>query len=155
VGGDLRALLEIKRVLKPKGELLLTVPYKSKRNIVYVDGPVWERRRKQRNFFGREYDKEMFEELVDRSGFAVRDAWFICEKHGLFAVDYYEWGPGINSWFAKYHIRLRRLAERMSRRPLDDLLARRYLSISKEIESRVVNVAAVLVKAQESQKTFI
>jgi SAM-dependent methyltransferase len=145
--GDLRALLEIKRVLKPKGELLLTVPYKSKRNVVYVDGPVWERGERQRNFFAREYDKEMFEELIDRSAFAVRDAWFICERYGIFAVDYYEWGPGINSWFAKYHLQLRNLAERVFGKPLDEILARRYLSISKEIDSRVVNIATALVKA--------
>jgi SAM-dependent methyltransferase len=147
VDGDLTALLDIKRVLKPKGELLLTVPYKSKRNIVYVDGPVWERGARQRNFFAREYDKEMFEELINRSGFAVRDKWFICERYGILAVDYYEWGPGINGWFAKYHFQLRKVAERMFAKPLDEMLAQRYLSISKEIDSRVVNIAAALVKA--------
>jgi ubiquinone/menaquinone biosynthesis C-methylase UbiE len=41
--GDMIALGEIKRVLKPDGNLLLTIPYKSKHNIVYSDGPVYDK----------------------------------------------------------------------------------------------------------------
>ena len=132
--------------MKPAGELFLTVPYKSKRNIVYVDGPVWERGERQKNFFAREYDKEMFEHLLDRSGFNARNTLFICERYGIFAVDYYEWGPGVKSWFAKYHLQLRRSAERLIGKPLDEILARRYLSVSKGIDARVVNIAATLVR---------
>jgi len=41
--GDLHAgaLREIKRVLRLQGDLLLTLPYKAKGNIVYMDGPVY------------------------------------------------------------------------------------------------------------------
>ena len=42
-GGDYSALQEITRVLKPKGEVVLTIPYKDTKNIVYVNGKVHER----------------------------------------------------------------------------------------------------------------
>ena len=145
--GDLGALLEIKRVLKPGSELLLTLPFKAKRNIVYMDGPVYERGDQSRNFFAREYDKEMFDKLMDRSGFTKSDVLFICERRGLFAVDYYEWGPGKNSRLASYSVKVRRLVERFARKPIDETLARSYLSVSDEINGRVVNIFASLVKA--------
>lgn len=149
VGGDQKALVEIKRVLKPEGELLITVPYKAKRNIIYMDVPVYERSSKSMNFFAREYDKEMFDGLLERSEFVMKDAWFICEKKGIASVDYYEWGPGKNNLFAKYLVKSRYLAERIIKKSIDEMLARRYLIISKEITSRVVNISARLVKNQE------
>lgn len=145
--GDLRALREIKRVLKSQGELLLTIPYKEKSNIVYINGPVYERDEKKRNFFAREYDKEMFYNLIERSGFVMKNSWFICERKGMFAVDYYEWGPGKDNWFAKYFIKSRRLVEPILGRALDEVLAKHYLSISREITGRLVNISVVLAKA--------
>jgi SAM-dependent methyltransferase len=146
-GGDLGALVEIKRVLKPGSELLLTLPFKAKRNIVYMDGPVYERGAQARNFFAREYDKEMFDNLIDRSGFTRRDVLFICERKGLLAVDYYEWGPGKSSRLASYSAKVRRLVERFTGKPIDEALARSYLSVSGEINGRVVNIFASLLKA--------
>jgi SAM-dependent methyltransferase len=145
--GDLRALREIKRVLKPEGELLLTIAYKGKKSIVYMDRPVYERSEKKRNFYAREYDKEMFDKLIEHSGFSVRDSWFICERQGIFSPDYYEWGPGKDVWFARYLIKSRRLLERLLGKSLDEELAKHYLSVSREITNRVVNISAVLVKA--------
>ena len=145
--GDLKALSEIKRVLRPEGDLLLTIPYKAKSNIVYVDGPVWERSEKTRNFFAREYDKEMFNKLIERSGFSLTGSWFICERRGIFSVDYYEWGPGKDVFLAKHLIKSRRLLDRILGKSLDKVLAKQYLSISREITGRLICISARLTKA--------
>ncbi len=144
--GDLKALGEIYRVLKSGGEFLLTVPYKSKSNIVYIDGAVYERGGKTSNFFAREYDEEMFNKLIEKSGFSLMGAWFICERGGIFLVDYYEWGPGKDVFLAKYLIKSRRLLERILGKSLDEALAMRYLSVSREITGRLVNISARLAK---------
>ena len=145
--GDLKALSEISRVLKSGGEFLLTVPCKSKSNIVYMDGAVYERREKTRNFFAREYDEEMFNKLIERSEFSLTESWFISERRGIFSVDYYEWGPGKDAFLAKYLIKSRRLLERIIGKSLDELLAKQYLSVSREITGRLVNISARLKKA--------
>lgn len=148
-GGDSKALQEIKRVLKPEGELLLTLPYKDYRNIVYVDGKVYERGAKEKNFYAREYDKEMFEELIEDSGFTIGNTWYICEKKGVFALDYWTWGPGERIPFAKYFVsKSRRLLERLFKYSVDELLARRYLRISTQDCNRLVNIAAVLTAGE-------
>jgi len=144
--GDLKALSEINRVLKSGGELLLTVPYKAKSNIVYKDGSVYERRERTRNFFAREYDEEMFNKLIERSEFSLTGSWFICEREGFFPIDYYEWGPGKDSSLAKYLNKSRRLLERILGKSLDEPLAKQYLSVSREITGRLVNISARLTK---------
>jgi SAM-dependent methyltransferase len=144
-GGDYSALQEIKRVLKPEGELLLTIPYKESRNIIYFDGVVYERGAKDRNFYAREYDNEMFDKLVNDSGYTVRDAWFICEKKGLFSIDYWVWGPGKRFPLARSAtLKIRRVVESLFGYSIDELLARRYLRISSQDCNRLVNIAAVL-----------
>lgn len=145
--GDLKALSEIYRVLKSGGEFLLTVPYKSKGNIVYKDGAVYERRAKTRNFFAREYDEEIFNTLIERSDFSLMGSWFICERKGILPVDYYEWGPGKDVFLAKYLIKSRRILERIIGKSLDEALAKQYLSVSREITGRLVNISAKLTKA--------
>ncbi|GAA6615458.1 methyltransferase domain-containing protein [Scytonema sp. NUACC26] len=147
--GDLKALNEIKRVLKPESDFLLTIPYKAQKNIVYMDGAVYERSEKNRNFFAREYDKEMFDNLIERSGLALKDSWYICEKKGIFSVDYYEWGSGKNSWLAKYFIKGRRRLEQVLDKSLDEMLTKQYLTVSREITTRVVNISAVLKKVNK------
>jgi|GEM_PF-1484273 len=149
VGGDAKALGEIKRVLVPTGELLITVPYKDKRNIVYVNGPVYEREAMGKSFFAREYDKEMFDDLVAASGFKLNNTHFIIEKPGLFSPDYYKWGPGRDTSSAKYIIRASALIERILRKPLDEPLARRYLRVSPQSAYRLVNIAARLVNSAD------
>ena len=145
-GGDLKALREIHRVLKPGGEFLFTVPYKSKSDIVYMDGAVYERIENKRNFFAREYDQEMFNKLIEKSGFSLMGSWFIGERSGIFPLDYYEWGPGKDAFFAKIFISCKRLLERIRRKALDEILARRYLRVSREITGRLVNISARLAK---------
>jgi len=144
--GDLNALREIMRVLKPKGNLLLTVPYKAKRNIVYMDGPVYERSAEGRNFFAREYDRGTFGEMVEESGFSLRSSSFICEREGLFPLDYYEWGAGKDYWAVPFLMMLKKLIERIFRRSLDPVLARRYLIISRKPMERLVNIATKFEK---------
>ena len=145
--GDLKALNEIYRVLKSGGELLLTVPYKSQSNIVYMDRPVYERGEKTRNFYSREYDEKMFNKLVECSKFSLAGSWFICERTGVFPLDYYEWGPGKNFILAKFLIKSRRLLERIFGKSLDEALAKQYLRVSREITGRLVNISARLTKA--------
>ncbi|HLX32684.1 MAG TPA: class I SAM-dependent methyltransferase [Gaiellaceae bacterium] len=147
VGGDIAALGEIKRVLAAGGELLLTVPFKAQRNVVYVDGPVYERAEQERNFFAREYDREMLDDLLAQSGFAARSEWHISERPGRLAVDYHEWGPGSERRIESLALRARRLLELGPGRSVDGWLAERYLRVSREPRERLVNIAGSFVPA--------
>lgn len=144
-GGDYQALKEIKRVLKPQGKFLMTVPYKDQRNIVYLDKAVYERGKQNNNFFAREYDREMFDTLIEQSEYTVKNQWFICETPGLLAIDYYEYGPGTKIFFVKYLLKLRKLVEKVINKSLDQLLAERYLFVSSQIGVRVVNICVSLI----------
>jgi SAM-dependent methyltransferase len=143
-GGDVQALREIARVLKPGGELVLTVPYKDKANVVFLDGPVYERDEPGKNFFAREYDEETFARLVAQSGMALESQCFICERRGLLAVDYYDWGPGKNTFLARVNSVTRNALQRLLGVSLDEWLAGRYLVLSDRITDRVVNIVAKL-----------
>lgn len=146
LGGDVDALLEIKRVLKPDGELLVTVPYKAKHNVVYKNGAVYERGENTRNFYAREYDKETFDKLIESCQFAFEKELFICEKRGLLSKDFYQFGPGKSKWFSKYLIKSLHLSERILKLPFDEALAKRYLEVSENKNHRLVNVFALLKK---------
>jgi SAM-dependent methyltransferase len=145
--GDLKALTEIRRVLKPQGKVLLTVPYKETRNIVYVEGSVYERESQEKTFFAREYDREMFDRLIENSNFVYRDTKYICEQTGILSVDYYQWGPGKILWYARYISKIKQMLEKIVGHPLDERLAQRYLHISDRVIHRVVNIVAVLENA--------
>ncbi len=142
--GDEKALTEIKRVLKPQGKVFLTVPYKEKRNTVYLQGSVYERESEEKTFFAREYDRMMFDRLVKSSKFVCSDVKYICEQTGILSVDYYQWGPGQELWYATYIAKFKQILEKIVGYPLDKILAKRYLYISDKIIHRVVNVTAVL-----------
>lgn len=146
VGGDYTAFKQIKRVLKDDGEFALIIPYKDKRNIVYVDRAVYERDARGKNFFAREYDKEMFETLVSNSGFYIDKKYFITEKQGVFSLDFYQWGPGKNNPLSQEILQLKKKIEQEVGKPLDEMLAREYLRVSTEAEYRLVNIAAFLKK---------
>lgn len=83
---------------------------------------------------------------MEESGFSLQSSWFICERRGLFSLDYYEWGPGKNSHAVAYLMMLKRLIDRILRKSMDPILARRYLSVSQETTERLVNVALKLKK---------
>ncbi len=144
-GGDYQALREVKRVLKPQGEFLMTVPYKDKRNIVYVYTPDYEREKQNNNFFAREYDREMFHTLIEQTEYTVKNRWFICEVPSWLAIDYFEYGPGTKIFFVKYLLKLRKLVEKITKKSLDRLLAERYLFLSSQIGNRLVNICVVLI----------
>jgi len=150
VGGDDAAFRDIRRVLKPEGHLLLTVPCKQQPNVVYMDGPVYERGDSGKNFFAREYDMTSFHDLVSRTGFLVDQEWRIEEQPGLFAVDFWEWAEGSRQRVWPWVIRNRSKLERLSRLPVDQVLAKRYLRINSQPDARLVNVAARL-KPQSAQ----
>lgn len=149
-GGDYAALREINRVLKPNGELHLTVPYKDKENVVYMNGDVYERQGDTHTFFAREYDASSFSQLVQESNFSVKSQRFIIERPGLLALDYYEWGPGKSLFLINYVAKLLRLIEKLSRYSLDGLLAQRYLQVVPEPGDRLVNIASLLTPADLS-----
>jgi ubiquinone/menaquinone biosynthesis C-methylase UbiE len=145
--GDLNALNEINRVVKHGGELLLTVPCKSKSNIVYKNGPVHERKEEtKRNFYAREYDEEMFNTLVEMSMFSMAGSRLISERTGILPLDYYTWGPGKSLFYAKPLIKAKILLERIFRLSFDEYLAKRYLSVSQDVNGRLVNISARLIK---------
>jgi SAM-dependent methyltransferase len=145
-GGDEAALQEICRAWQPGGELPLTVLGKEKPNIVYIDGPVYERPEGQRSFCAREYDLAMFCRLVKTSWVGTHAIDFICERAGCFAIDYHEWGPGRGRLSTKFLRLIRALGVGLFRTDLDGALARRYLTVGPAIEARVVNLSAVLRK---------
>jgi SAM-dependent methyltransferase len=145
--GDLRALREIARVLKPGGEFLLTVPCKAQGRIVYVDGAVYEREGQERKFFAREYDRASFASLVKRGGFKTESTWLLGERPGLLAIDHYEWGPARGTLLARLNIAGRKVISRLFHIVLDEPVARRYLTVSREGDGRLVNIAARLHRA--------
>ncbi|OIP08558.1 MAG: hypothetical protein AUK49_10850 [Betaproteobacteria bacterium CG2_30_68_42] len=144
VGGDVAAFQDIRRVLKPEGELLLTVPCKATRSVVYMDGPVYERGENGKNFFVWEYDMDSFHDLVAKTGVQIDEEWRIGERPGLFAVDYWEWGDGSGKGVWPWVLRKRGKLERLTGVSLDALFAKRHVQVNKTPSNRPVNVAARL-----------
>jgi hypothetical protein len=126
--------------------VILTVPYKERGNVVYVDGAVYERN-DERSFFAREYDETTFSQLVAESPFSPADTLFITERNGLWAVDYYEWGPGKDRALRSALLRRRVALQLLTGRSVDGPLARRYLAVEREPQHRLVNIAARLKRA--------
>ena len=143
-GGDVLAFRDIRRVLRPDGALLLTLPCKAIRNIVYMQGPVYERGEEGNNFFAREYDMDSFHELVDSTGFRVDEEWRIEESPGLFAIDYWEWGEGKDQGIWPWLLKRRGKLERLVGISFDGLCARRNLTVTNHPANRLVNVAGRL-----------
>jgi len=145
-GGDVQALRDIYRVVKPNGSLFFTVPFKSHRNVVYKDGSVYERGEEMKNFYAREYDDKSFRDLVSTSQFYLEEQLYISEAGGLFPVDYYQWGPGKGNVIAKILFKFKKIFERLLNVSPDEMLAKKYLSISGNDKARLVNVYAKLTK---------
>jgi len=83
IGGDNQALQEIRRVIKSEGDLLISLPYKNKSNILYTRKPVFERKENGRKFYARLYDKETLTTAINNNGFMVRKKNYISEKWEL------------------------------------------------------------------------
>jgi len=145
-GGDLQALAEMKRVLKSEGRMAITVPYKCKADVVYLDGAVYERAATTRNFYAREYDHATFTALLEASGLCVEEVCFVCERPGVGAVDFWEWGPGRGTFAANLLLLAKRVFERLTRKSLDPFLAARQLVVTPGVTHRPINVVASLAK---------
>jgi len=146
-GGDLQALAEIKRVLKPDGRIVVTVPFKHQASTVYSDGAVYERAATTRSFYAREYDAPSFAALVRAAELKAEQTLYVCERPGLGALDHWEWGPGKGTASARVLLLAKKLVERSSRRSLDPLLARRHLVVAQQVQYRPVNVVCRLAMA--------
>jgi hypothetical protein len=83
--------------------------------------------------------------MVEASGLVLEDAWVISEREGFWCVDFYEWGPGQHARLHGAIVRSRILLQLLGM-SVDGSLARRYLRVSRETDSRLVNVAARLCK---------
>lgn len=133
--GDVMALAEFRRVLKPGGEVRLTMPFKERGAIVpSADG----------GFYAREYDRTSLDALLQGSGLTVCSRRYIRERQGWLSPDYHEWGPGRGTPGADRYRRWRKQLEWRLRRPLDQWLAACYLRVSDQPRPRLVNVALVL-----------
>ena len=148
-GGALAALKEVRRLLPPNGKLLLTVPCKAKRNVVFKEGPVHERATSGRNFYAREYDLAMFNELIAGSGLALHEQLLVGEREGFFAIDFFDWGPGKTSLWGKLFRKSRNYAERLFGVSFDRYLAHKYLEVTNAESSRLVNVSAIAVNTNQ------
>ncbi|MGQ9617686.1 MAG: SAM-dependent methyltransferase [Candidatus Aminicenantia bacterium] len=92
--GDFIALREMSRVLKNNAKITISLPFKEKPRIIYLNSPVYERKEKIKNFFAREYSLEKLKELFSSLNFEMKRIDFIIEKKGFFALDYWNWGGG-------------------------------------------------------------
>ena len=102
--GDIKALREFVRVLKPRGKIILTVPYHHTHINEYTKRPpYWVSERKQTYFFQRRYSYSTLHKRLVAPGLKVEKEIFIAEKpllkpyitssglyvHNYFFIDYY------------------------------------------------------------------
>ena len=147
VGGDDLALMELKRVMRKDGSIVITVPCKEKANVVYIKGDVYERSGTGNQFFAREYSPETLMALVSRSGLVNRGVNYISEVPSLSSIDYLEWGPLRGTRRAWLLLRLYRRVERLLGIRVEEILALRNLSVTTREAPRLVNAALYLQKA--------
>jgi SAM-dependent methyltransferase len=147
-GGDEQALRELARVLRRDGRVHLTTPLKDRRNVIYLDGAVYERAGGGKQFFAREYDRAQFDALIAAAGFAIDgEPELICERPGAFALDAWTWGPRGNRVTRAAFGVVQLVSERVLRRSFEAGLAARYLSVAPTATARLVNIAAVLKRS--------
>ncbi len=149
VGGDVQALCEIRRVIKPSGQLVLSVPLKETRRVVKSSqtradpqplGSIGQDSR----FFAREYDSAQFDDLVRATGFQIKEKKLIVERQGRLALDYWEWGPGKNTIYGRFLPLIIRAPGKFANIYVEDRLAEYYLGACSDMQPRMVNVVATL-----------
>lgn len=142
-GGDVLAYNSIRELLNPEGRLVLTVPYKEKYNVVYIDGDVYEREGEGPQFFCREYDKATYDSLEKEVNFVSTRKRFICESKGLFSLDYYESGAGSKKFSKKIVLNIAKCLRRVFGAKFDAWVAAKYYRLEEDEKFRLVNVVAV------------
>lgn len=140
VGGDVEALTELRRVLAPGGALLLTVPFKAKRQVVRVNQAVFERAAAVNTFYAREYDRAQLDELLAGRGLEVVAQCHIHELDGAMALDAIGWGPRRGRPLSALALKLVRAIERVLAIDVERRLAQRYLRVSTAPQPRLVNI---------------
>ena len=141
-GGDIEAYSNIKKLLNPNGRVVITVPYKEKAQIIYQKGAVYERDGEELKFFAREYDKQTYESLEKATGFIASSKKYIIEKHGLFAMDYYEWGAGSKLFSKKIVLNLAKVMRKCFGGKFDSWVAKKYYRLDATEDYRLVNIVA-------------
>jgi len=149
VGGDAMAFREIIRVLVENGKFTVSLPLKSEPSLVYdSEHPVWERERQEKNFYMRNYDIKQFEGLAVDTGFRIVETSLMFERPGLFAMEYWEGGPGRQRKSKNFVIKLKKKIDKLLGLRLEGLLASRYIQAGSATgpRDRVINIVATLVK---------
>jgi SAM-dependent methyltransferase len=84
VGGDVKALKDIARVLRPGGRLVFTAPFGKQSRIDYLVQDVYDRKRTTADelvFYQRRYDAQSLKKLLsDVDEFEVEHQEYICER---------------------------------------------------------------------------
>jgi ubiquinone/menaquinone biosynthesis C-methylase UbiE len=149
--GDLITLREIHRVLKPRGELTLSVPMHEKRSLVYDDvHAVWDRPAGEHNFYMRNYDPKQLETLIRQAGFDLKTRTLMYERPGFLAMDYWEGGPGKKRKAKDWVVKFKKKIDKWSGLRLEGFLARRYLvaGTPSSPRDRLINSVATLAKGR-------
>jgi SAM-dependent methyltransferase len=149
VGGDVRSVREIARVLKPGAALTLSLPCWETRTRVY-DGehPVWERGTQPSNFYMRVYDPAQVRELAEEADMALRDVIYVLERPGRLSMDYWELGPGRGRPEKNGVVRLKKKIDKLIGLRLEGILAARYLRAAVQPREgyRIIDAVATFVK---------
>ena len=149
IGGDILSLKEIHRTLKDGGELVLSVPLKDTASLVYDDHhPVWEKPAQKNNFYMRNYDMAQFERLARETGFGIKQKALMFERAGLFALEYWEGGPGKSHASKNRVMRLKKKLDKLMSLRLEGFLAKTYLRLEEKASpsDRLINIVATFSK---------
>lgn len=144
VGGEILALQEISRVLKPGGNLWLTIPFKDRQRVLESSSPGYEGQPSNdrgQYFFAREYSEQQWSQILNQTGLIPQRQTYIIEKPGLLALDYWAYGPRRSSVYGKTITLSMRLLARFQIKGLPMILARRQLKLSDQPGHRLANLA--------------
>lgn len=145
VGGDVLALREMRRVLRPGADVWVSVPLKDSARVLYSRAPGWEGQRPNeqgRYFFAREYSDESWAQTMSLAGLTLQSQSYIIEVPGPLAIDYWTYGPQHNSVYGIAITRLMNGITRWGRFSWEMKLAHQKLRLSDQPGFRLANLAA-------------